>query len=210
MDDRRVAVIYQAYVVAPDLERAALLEALRARCAAEATVLYPGSFVHVTPSFFFQHVVYVDRSRPAGEFFGRAGAVLALVNAHKRYRQRPFLRFVEQDFTTALPLPEAAFDVLLALYAGGVSRACARYLKPGGLLLSNDHRGDAQEAAELPDFALEAVVHERRGKPVFEDTGLERYLRPVAADWRARRRAAKADYYLFRRVKARRRESPAP
>ena len=33
MDARRIAVIYQEYVVAPGLERSALLEELRARCA---------------------------------------------------------------------------------------------------------------------------------------------------------------------------------
>jgi len=200
MDERRVAVIYQEYVVAPGLERTALLEALRARCAREATVLYPGSSVHVTPSFCFQHLVYVDRSELSRDFFARAQAVLDVVSARKRYRQQPFVRFVEQDFATALPVPEASFDVLLALYAGGISRSCARYVKPGGLLLTNDHHGDARDAAGLPGFELEAVVEERRGKVFFEDQHLERHVSTGASG----RHQAKADYYLFRRAPRRR------
>jgi SAM-dependent methyltransferase len=200
MDDRRVAVIYQEYVVTPGLERAALLEALRARCAREAAVLYPGSSVHVTPSFFFQHVVYVDRSEFSRDFFAQRQAVLDAVNAHKTYRQQPFIRFVEQDFTSDLPVPEGSFDVLLALYAGGISKACARYLKPGGLLLSNDHHGDARDAAGLPGFELQAVVQERRGKVLFQDGDLERYAPPGGSERPRHRRLTKADYYLFRRL----------
>jgi SAM-dependent methyltransferase len=200
MVDRRTAVIYNEYVVAPGLERTALLEALRARCAREATVLYPGSSIHVTPSFYFQHVVYVDRSKLSRDFFAQVDAVLGVVRAHKRYRQQPFVRFVEQDFTTDLPVPEASFDVLLALYAEGISRSCARYVKPGGLLLTNDHHGDARDAADLPGFALQAVVEERRGKIFFEAENLERFFSTGASS----RHQAKADYYLFRRTPRRR------
>ena len=113
MADGRIADIYQAYVVAHDLERRALLAALRARCLSETTVLYPGASVHVTPSFFFQHVVYVDLSDLSRDFFARAQAVLDVVNRHKAYRQRPFIRFVRQDFTADLPVFEGSFDLLL-------------------------------------------------------------------------------------------------
>lgn len=191
MDARRVEHVYQEFVVAHGLERSALLETLRARCHGAPTVLYPGSFVHVTPSFFFQHVVYVDKSDFARDFFERADAVVHLVDAHRRYRQKPFLRFLHQDFTAALPLPEASFDVLLALYASGVSRSCAHFVRPGGLLLTNDHRGDAHDAAALEGWALHAVIEERRGVVRVREDGLDGYLtggRSVA------------DYYLFRRL----------
>lgn len=196
MDDRRIAVIYQEYVVAPGLERTMLLEALRARCAREATVLYPGASVHVTPSFYFQHVVYVDRSELSCDFFAHTQTVLDLVSGRRKYRQQPFVRFVEQDFTTVLPVPEASFDVLLALYAGGISGSCARYVKPGGLLLTNDHHGDARDAANLEGFELQAVVAERRGKIHFEEQHFDRYVFAGASA----RHPAKADYYLFRRA----------
>jgi SAM-dependent methyltransferase len=204
MDARRIAVIYQEYVVAPGLERSALLEELRARCAGAATVLYPGSSVHVTPSFFFQHVVYVDRSDFSRDFFAQAQAVRDVVNRYKRYRQRPFIRFVQQDFTADLPVPEGGFDVLLALYAGGISQACARYVKPGGLLLTNDHHGDAREASRLPDLELQAVVEERRGKVRFDEQDLERHALPGGAPRPRHRSEPQPDYYLFRKLPRRR------
>jgi SAM-dependent methyltransferase len=204
MDARRIAIVYQEYVVAPGLARTALLAELRARCAGEATVLYPGAFLHVTPSFFFEHVVYVDRSDFSRDFFARAQAVVCLVNQHKRYRQAPFIRFVQQDFTTELPIREQAFDVLLALYAGGIARACARYLKPGGLLLTNDHHGDARDAARIPDFELQAAIEERRGKIRFDEEALERYGLAGGSTRPRHRGEPRADYYLFRKLPRRR------
>lgn len=201
MDDRRIPVIYQEYVVAPGLERIAALEALRARCSRDATVLYPGSSIHVTPSFFFQHVVYVDRSELSRTFFAQPRAVLELVSAQKRYKQRPFVRFVDQDFTGELPVPDESFDVLLSLYAGGISRACARYLKLGGLLFTNDHHGDARDAAQIPGIELQAVFHDRRGKIHVEEGDVAAYLVPTGSERAVPRTAAKADYYLFRRAR---------
>lgn len=205
MDARRVPVVYQEYVVAPDLERTALFEALRRWCARRATVLYPGSSVHVTPSFFFQHVVYVDRSELSRAFFGQPQAVLDVVNARRRYRERPFIRFLAQDFTAALPLPEGSFDVLLALYTGGISTACARYVKQGGILVTNNHHGDARDAAQLPDFELHGVIEGRRGEVRFvADKDLDRCVHPAGRTRPGRRVAPEMDYYVFRRFYPRR------
>jgi len=205
MDRRRVETIYREYVVAPGLERAALLEALRERFSERPTMLYPGSSVHVTPSFFFEHVVYVDRSPLAHDFFANEEGVRAVIDGGKRYRGASFVRFIEADFTRPLPVPEESFDVLLALYAGGISRACTRYVRPGGLVLTNDHHGDAREAAALPELSLEAVVEERRVDVRFIEGDLGGYLhdetprRSPRGEAPTKTRGRAADYYLFRK-----------
>ena len=79
-------------------------------------------FLHVTPSFWLQHVVYVDRHGRAGRFFADEEGVRRFVNARRHYRPPAYLRFLSADYTRPLPLPEASFDLLLALYAPGVSR----------------------------------------------------------------------------------------
>lgn len=214
MDRRRVKVLYDEYVVAPGLERLALFEALRARFAkATPTVLYPGSSIHVTPSFCFEHVVYVDRSPLARDFFASKDGVMEVIGARKQFRGAPFVRFIDADFTAPLPVPEASFDLLLALYAGGIARACARYLKPGGLLLTNDHHDDAGEASSDPELRLEAAVDEGRGRIHFMDAA--GFLVPIPAGRRpgpsaGRRYVRGADYYLFRRRASRgvRHQSP--
>ena len=163
-------------------------------------MLYPGSFIHVTPSFYFQHVVYVDRSDFALDFFSRSQAVLDITSARKMYRQRPFIRFLQHDFTHDLPVPQGSFDVLLALFAGGISHSCARYVKPGGWILSNDHHGDARDAAANPELELKVVVLESCGKVHFEEDGLDRFALSVEPNRPGRRNAPTVDYFLFRKL----------
>lgn len=203
MDERRVATLYDEYVVQHGLERTVLLSTIRARFERPPTVLYPGCFVHVTPSFYFQHVIYVDRNELAREFFAESAGVLALINNRKRYSQSPYVRFLAQDYTSELPFPHESFELLLSLFAPGVSRACARYLRPGGLLLSNDHMGDAREAAGMGDLELCAVLEQRRDEIRLQESDVAGYLKPASS---GRRRAVPtaqyeraANYYLFRR-----------
>jgi hypothetical protein len=201
MKKGRVLEVYEQFVVTPGLERTGLLEALRGRFEREPAVLYPGCFVHVTASFFFQHVVYVDRNEVAAELFDGEGP-LQLVNDHKRYAQAPYLRFIRADFTRPLPLVDESMDLLLALYAGGISRSCKRYLRYGGHLLTNDHLGDAAEAAADGELELVAVAEERRGAVRFTEGELSGYLAPRPSSGRPEYQR-RADYYLFRRARPR-------
>ena len=118
------------------------------------TVLYPGSSIHITPSFYFPHVVYIDTNEVAQKFFADSDAVLNFVSSHKKYKQSSFVRFINQDFATALTIKENSFDLLIALFAGGISRACKKYLKIGGVLLTNNHHNDASEAARDNEYQL--------------------------------------------------------
>ena len=52
-------------------------------------VLYPGSYVDLSPSFIFPNVVYVDTDRRAEKFFADRSGVEDLVNARKRYENLP-------------------------------------------------------------------------------------------------------------------------
>jgi SAM-dependent methyltransferase len=205
MDPRRLADIYHEYVVAQGLERLELLERVRAMCATSPTVLYPGCLIHVTPSFFFQHVVYVDRSDFARDFFAHGDEVSRIVNGRRRYRQSPFIRFVGQDFTRPIPVPEESFDVLMALYAVGVSRSCNRYLRDGGVLVTDDHHGDAADALAA-GLTLEAAIKLDRAKLRWVDGDLSGFLEPRAESARAARTrtpgskyARDAAFYIFRK-----------
>lgn len=201
---------YKKYVADMGLERAEVFQAVR-QWADVAAVLYPGCFIHVTPSFSFQHVVYVDYNDLARQFFADAPGVTRFVTGRKQYRQPPYIRFIAQDYTTPLPLRAGSFDLLLALYAGGIPQACWDYLRPGGLLLSNNHHDDAGWAARSEAYELAAVIHHKGSACRIEETGLDGYFVPKTA---ARRRAGsgqtpypeytrRADYYLFRKTRPR-------
>jgi hypothetical protein len=143
-------------------ERAGLFEAIR-RIYGCDEVLYPGSNIHVTPSLFFPHVVYVDQHPTAKEFFADMQSVLAYVGRNKNYDRSPYLLFLPLDYTGALPLREETFDLLISLFAGNIARTCGKYLRSGGILITNNHHGDASAASLDDELALIAVVHYHGG-----------------------------------------------
>lgn len=206
MDAGRVAELYRERVVDPGLERSDLLELVLARTRAR-TVLYPGCSIHVTPSRFFEHVVYVDRSEVSRAFFADPAQVLGVVRGDASARAGASLRFLAADFTAPLPLPEGSFDLLLALGAGGVTRACHRYVRTGGFVLSDDHEGDAFEARSIGGLRLVAAALAAGRRLRLEESDLEGLLAPAAPPpgRRARgpRRAGRPHYrrtaaaYLF-------------
>ncbi len=141
-------------------------------------VLYPGSYVHLTPSFVFPSVVYVDTDRRAKKFFADRLGVETLVNERKQYDGQPEITFHHADYTTDLDEPEGSFDLLVSLYAGFVSEACKRYLHVGGWLLANNSHGDASMASIDSDYEFVAAVKHRgdRYRLVYKD--LDSYFVP--------------------------------
>jgi hypothetical protein len=159
MDNSRIA-IYSKHYSELQFERSKLFEAIvkNYNC---TDVLYPGSFVHITPSYCFPHVVYVDQSPIAKDSFDATGTVLAHVNRNKQYKRSAYLQFLHQDFLRELPLAEGGFDLLLSLFTGGVAAACKKYLKIGGILVTNNFHNDAGAAAEDPEFELTSALRYR-------------------------------------------------
>ncbi len=208
MPRSRVEESYRSLYVEQRLERAGLFAAL-ARVRRFDAVLYPGCSIHVTPSFFFPRVVYVDASDAAARFFGQPSDVLSFVRHERRYAEEPHVEFLHADFFD-LPFEPASFDLLLSLWAPGIGRACGRFVRPGGYLLSNDHHDDAGEAARSGEWALAATIEERGGAFRVDDADLDAYF--VARERTGVRRAPgqprprwpeyekTAPYYLFRRT----------
>lgn len=145
---------------------------------AEPRVLYPGSFVDIAASFVFPNVTYVDSDARAKRFFADRVGVERIVNAHKQYEGPATFSFIHADYTSEMKLAERGFDLLVSLYAGFVSRACGRYLRPGGLLLANDSHGDASMASIDPGLELVAVVRRRGGAYRSSNRDLDAYLIP--------------------------------
>jgi hypothetical protein len=102
--------------------------------------------------------------------------------------------------------------LLLALFAGGVAKACAAYLAEGGLLVTNNHRRDAAEAARMSALSPIGVIHTHKGKyrlvenaaggiPDAKPTGgaNKEYLRETS---RGLQYVESETYYLFRKTGA--------
>jgi hypothetical protein len=164
-----------------DKSRRAMFDALAARDL-PARVLYPGSFVHVTASFVFPSVTYVDTDERAARFFAQTDAVAQLVSRHKAYPQDPEIAFHGCSYDTPLPEPDGHFDLLVSLYAGFISAPCKRYLAVGGLLAVNNSHGDAGLAHLDPDYELVGAFRGRRGRFTVDERDLDRWFVPKRAD----------------------------
>lgn len=168
--------LYEDQYVVRGFERLALLRTLAQRYAI-ASMLYPGSFVHITPSFVYPVTVYVDTDRRAKQFF--ADPTLAtFINQRKLYDQEASVTFHAADYRTGIAEAERRFDLLISQYAGFICQPCKRYLKVGGWLLVNNSHGDASIASLDDDYALVAAIHERNGKVQLIERNLEEYFVP--------------------------------
>lgn len=202
------ARLYATYYIERQSERIDLFEALSDRYASQS-VLYPGSFVHVTPSMVYPTVVYVDADKQARRFFSDPSNY-DFINGRKQYEQDASVTFHAADYREALPEPDARFDLLISQYAGFISQYCKRYLRIGGMLLANDSHGDASMAFLDEDYQLVGVVLEVDGKCRVSEANIDTYFvakagkTPTKAGLEATQRGAayqkNADAYLFRRV----------
>lgn len=200
--------LYQEQYIDKQFERAGLFELLSNTYPLEAC-LYPGGFTHCTPSFFFPVTVYIDTDDRATRFF-KSSAVRRYIEERRHYPQPPTIRFHHQDYDTDIPEQADSFDLLLSLYAGFVSPACTRYLKPGGLLVANNSHGDASMASLDERLRFLGAVHARGDRYRLVTDDLDRYFHPkkellISPSYlrkmgRGVAYTKPADYYLFRRV----------
>lgn len=143
------------------------------------TALYPGSYLDLSPSTALPSVTYVDTDRRAARYFADEVRVAAELRGRARPGAGTDITFLPLDYTKALPLPDAGFDLLISLYAGLVWDHCRQHLAPGGWLLANTSHGDASLAALDPALRLVAAVHHRDGKYRLDDSRLDGYLIPT-------------------------------
>jgi hypothetical protein len=143
-----------------------------------STVLYPGSYVDVAPSFVFDDVTYVDVDRRAAAFFSDAVGVDELISANRVMGGTASWRFIHADYRTELDLPDGGHDLLVSLYAGFISEHCTHHLRRGGHLLVNPSHGDVAMATIDPRYKLQAVVSSRGGRYLVSSKAIETHLVP--------------------------------
>lgn len=141
-----------------------------------SSVLYPGSYVDLTPSFVWPSVTYVDVDRRAKQFFADVDGIRDLLDEHTADTSGHSVRFIHADYQGPLDLSDASFDLLISLYSGFVSEHCTRYLRVGGHLLANPSHGDVAMASIDPRYRLRAVVDDSDDQYVVTSVALDTYL----------------------------------
>lgn len=171
--------------------------------------LYPGSFLHITPSFFIPDMTYVDMDRRFPGFFNNP-EVMSFISRHKDYARSPEITAIHKDYTKDLGLENTSFDILFSFYAGFVSRYCSQYLRPGGYLVTNDSHGDASLAFLNPEYTLSAVVKRNGNRFSISEKNLPDYFQKkngqaidkekILAKMRGGGYAQTAWAYIFRKI----------
>ena len=168
--------LYRKYFIDRDFERLDLFQLLAEKFPIQR-VLYPGSFVHVTSSFVFPEVIYVDNDNGAKRFFNNS-KFRDYVAGRKSFHQELRIAYHFADYRNGFDEEYESFDLLISQYAGFVGQYCKRYLTKHGLLLANNSHGDAGVAALDEDYQLIAVANLRNGKHRISENKLEDYFVP--------------------------------
>lgn len=201
--------LYQKYFQDRQFERFDLFEIVADKLKVQRA-LYPGSFVHITPSFVIPDVVYVDSDEQAKQFFGKL-EIYKLIAERKVYPQEAKVTFYFADYRKDFNEPSKNFDLLISQYAGFVGQFCKPYLKTGGFLLANNSHGDAGLAAIDNDYQLKAVFSVSNGKYRFSEKNLDEFFIPkssiqITKEYLERLQKGigykkTADVYLFQKVR---------
>jgi len=138
--------------------------------------LYPGSFVHITPSFFISQMVYVDTDRRCNNFFSDR-LTLDYIIRKKTYNESPEIRFHRADFTKNINEKAESFDLLISLHSGFISKYCKKYLKKSGLLIVNNSHGDAPLAYFDRSFKMIGVAKRSGNHFKISDKDLNTYFK---------------------------------
>lgn len=173
--------LYHEWYTKRDYEQLDLFETM-ADLFQVQSVLYPGSYVHISPSFFIPIACYVDKDQKANRFFKDIEGLTKEIQKRAAYQGPVCLKYYSQDYTKPIPEPEHSFDLLISQYAGFICQPCKRYLKHGGLLLVNNSHGDAGIAALDQEYQLRGVFNRRGGRYVYSERDLDSYFIPKKQD----------------------------
>jgi hypothetical protein len=141
-------------------------------------ILYPGCYVHITPSLVFSDVTYVDSHRNTYKFY-EDPEVREFIEKNKEYDEDTKFKFYQQSYYDDLKEELGSFGVVISQYGGFVGQAVKRYLKEGGILVCNNSHGDASMASLDPDYELIGVYNRRSDEKFsISDKNLKEYLIP--------------------------------
>lgn len=174
------------------------------------TVLYPGSYVHITPSLIFPEVIYMDTDKKANSFFTNREDIWQYINHNKEYSDDHKFHFLHEDYRMANKLQQSSVDLIISEYAGFVSLYTKPFLKKKGILIAGDSHGDGTMANSDTDFKFLGVLEYNKGHYFYKNRDKGNYFtmnRNRDVDFDLIRKKMKgpkyshnAAYYIFQKI----------
>ena len=98
------------------------------------TVFYPCCSFHITPSFFFETVYYVDKSDAVADFFAKEETVNKIIHSRKEVSKSRW-KFFQLDIAHSLSdIPEV--DLVIALNGGDILKNAIEKARIKGYVLT--------------------------------------------------------------------------
>ena len=166
--------LYKQFFIDKKDERKDLFFKLKTRYSAKKG-LYPGSFVHITPSIYIEEMLYIDSDKRMKKFFN-GDSVSNYIDSIKEYNEDSKIGLIQDDFNRDLPIPEKYYDIMFSFYSGFISQSCKAYLKPNGILVCNNSHGDASVAILDEDYEFIGVVKRTGDKFTLSYNNLNKYF----------------------------------
>ena len=171
-------------------------------------VIYPGSYVHLTPSLVFPRVCYVDSVKGFGAAM-QSDDLASWLIAHKEYDEPVDFTAIETAYSRIPSTLLAVFGLLISLNAGAISQECKPLLSPGAHLLANDGHYDAARAHVDDDYTLVAALRfdgtYETGEEVLRGYFVTKQGKPLTREMQAentQRSPSKAPYKMARTASA--------
>ncbi len=146
-------------------------------------VLYPGSNAHLTPSFYFREVVYVDTDDSVRLFFKEKELIKRIIDMNLKFKKNETLktkqnefRFHNLDYNYGVNEEMFSFDLLVSINAGLVVDSNLHYLKEGGLVIVDHESKDAFNCYCRPELKLIGVFNKLTK---LHQSKLDSYLLPA-------------------------------
>jgi len=177
-------------------------------------VMYPGSWIHLTPSLVFPYVVYVDNFAKMESMLSDP-ELLEYIGTNSEIYGESIIKVHPIDYRSEIPEEKTSFDLLISLSSGYVSQYCGSYLKKNGILFVNNEHYDATKAFVDKDFSPIGVftytrkliqqpksIHEyfltKKDEVITSEMVTENSKRsPSKAKYKLKK---KAQFYLFSRL----------
>lgn len=154
---KRPVNVYEQLYRQMSFEREGLFKLVRSLIPVHR-VLYPGSSVHITPSFIFSNVCYLDHADKANRFFDDADLVNDIICKNKDYKHDAKWSFINTNFQNDLRGLAGSFDLIISLFSGKQLEYTSRYLEKGGCVLTSDEFSDHDYLMGNQNFELKFTI----------------------------------------------------
>lgn len=166
--------LYKQYFIDKNDERLELFRILKSRFNVKNGI-YPGSFVHITPSIFIPEMVYVDNDKRIDKFYSDKH-IKKYIESIKEYDEEVKITGFQLDYNKELPVKENYYEIMFSFYSGFILQSCKKYLKKDGILVCNNSHGDSSVAILDNDYKFIGVVERDGNNFNISDKDLDLYF----------------------------------